>query len=228
MDACRGAPRRRGKPPVVAGLLLAVTAVFIPPRLITGAPPGLPGPNVVGGGEVLIEATVDTSGALVHPIVLRTTAPYTNMLLDAITRWRFAPAHGPDRQGRDHLVESQVLIGAAYRPPTLANGPTLGTPSSDVGHASTGSPYPVTTAMPTQPPQASSAGVVMLELSLDESGATKGIRMVAGNPAFAAPAQNALAAWRFRGAAIDGHPVPSMAYVIMGFPLPVVVTPPGQ
>jgi hypothetical protein len=213
---------------MVGTLLLAVTAVFIPPRLISGAPPGLPGPNVVAGGEVLIEATVDTSGALVHPIVLRSTAPYTNMLLDTITRWRFAPARGPNSQGREQPVESQVLIGAAYRPPTLANGPTVGTPPSDVGRASAGTPYPVTTAMPTQPAQAKSGGVVMLELSLDESGATKSVRMVAGDPAFAAPAQNALAGWRFRGAAIDGHPVPSMAYVIMGFPLPVVVTPPKQ
>jgi hypothetical protein len=211
---------------MVGALLLAVTAVFVPPRLVSGAPPGLAGPNVVAGGEVLIEATVDTSGALVHPIVLRSTAPYTNMLLDAITRWRFAPAHGPDRDGKDHLVEAQVLIGAAYRSPTLGNGPTAGSAPVDVGRASAAAPYPVTTTMPIQPPQATVAGVVMVELPLEDSGATRGFRQISGDPAFDFSVQTALNGWRFRGAAIDGHPVPSMAYVIMGFPLPVVVGPP--
>lgn len=210
---------------IAASFLLAVTVLFTPPVLMSGDPPGLPGPTVVAGGEVLIEATVDKSGALVHPIVLRTTAPFTNMLLDAISRWRFVPAHAPDRDGRDQLVESQVLVGAAYRPPTLLNGPTLGTPPADVARPSAGTPYPVSTSSPSQPPQIISGGVVMMELSLDEAGVTTGIRMVGGSPSFDAAARSALAGWKFRGATLDGRAVPSTAYVVMGFPLPVIVVP---
>jgi hypothetical protein len=212
---------------MLGSLLLAVT-VFTPPVLVSGAPSGLPGPNVVAGGQVLIEATVDTSGALVRPVVLRTTLPFTNMVLDAISRWRFAPAHGPDREGKDQLIESQILVGAAYRAPTLVNGPTLGTPPADVAGASVSAPYPVTTAVPVQPLRVISGGVVLMELSLDEAGATTLVRLVGGDSSFESAARDALSGWRFRGATVEGRPVPSKAYVVMGFPLPVVVIPPTQ
>jgi hypothetical protein len=212
---------------ILGSLLLAVT-VFTPPVLVSGAPSGLPGPNVVAGGQVLIEATVDTSGALVRPVVLRTTLPFTNMVLDAISRWRFTPAHGPDREGKDQLIESQILVGAAYRPPTLVNGPTLGTPPADVAGASVNAPYPVTTVVPVQPLRVISGGVVLMELSLDEAGAATLVRLVGGDAAFESAARDALSGWRFRGATVDGRQVPSKAYVVMGFPLPVVVTPPTQ
>jgi hypothetical protein len=212
---------------ILGSLLLAVT-VFTPPILVSAAPPSLPGPNVVAGGEVLIEATVDISGAVVRPIVLRTTLPFTNMVLDAISRWRFTPAHAPDPEGRDRVITSQILIGAAYRPPQLGNGPTLGTRPADVASASPSSPYPVTTAVPAQPLQAVSPGMVLMELSLNESGATSAVRTVGGDTSFESAARDALTGWRFRGATVDGRPVPSKAYVAMGFPLPVVVIPPDQ
>ena len=208
---------------VAGGLLLAAVTAFTPAQLVSGAAPGLPGPHVVAGGEVLIEVTIDTRGAVTRSTVLRCTPPFTNMLLEAIQHWRFTPARGPDRDGRDRPVESRVLVGAVYRQPALVNGPTLGTRPADVARASADAPYPVTTAVPVQPPQAHSAGVVLLEVSLDQTGATKGLRRVDGDPSFEAAASDAVRQWQFRGATSDGRGVPSLAYVVVVFPLPVVV-----
>jgi TonB family protein len=67
--------------------------------------------------------------------------------------------------------------------------------------------------------------VVLYEISLDESGQIRNMRAVASNPAFDAAAKDALVQWKFRGAAVKGQPVPSMAYVIFAFSQPVISGP---
>jgi hypothetical protein len=65
----------------VGALALSVAATyaqsnrFTPQRLLTGDISPLPSPTTAGGGEVLIEAMVDRSGGLKHPIILRGTPP---------------------------------------------------------------------------------------------------------------------------------------------------------
>ena len=70
---------------VIASLLFAVTAVFTPPRLISGEQQPLPPTHVVGGGEVLVEAIIDANGAVSRAIMVRSTPPSNQMLLDL---WR--------------------------------------------------------------------------------------------------------------------------------------------
>jgi TonB family protein len=210
---------------VAASLLLAVTAVFTPPRLIGGDPPGLPPATVVGGGEVLVEVTVDKSGAVSRATLIRNTPPYGQMVLDAVRRWRFTPAHDLNEDGRDEAVESSVLIAAVYRSPTLMNGPTLGPAPVDLSRPSSAAPYPVTMAPPVHPIQSANPGVVLLEVSLDEAGITKAIRTVRSNPGLDTAARDAVSKWNFRGASFRARPVASRAYVIVGFPVPTLGSP---
>ena len=210
---------------IAASLLFAVTAVFTPPRLVSGEPPGLPPATVVAGGEVLVEATVDTSGAVSHAILLRNTPPYGQMVLDAVGRWRFTPAHAPTEDGRDQVVEAVVLVAAVYRPPTLNNGPTAGTAPLDMSRPSSATPYPVTMPPPVHPIQAAFPGVVLLEVSLDEAGIARMVRTVRSVPGLDAAARDAVAQWKFRGASFRAQPVPSTAYVVVGFPTPTLGAP---
>lgn len=172
----------------------------------------------------MIEMGVDQGGALAHPIVLRSTPPFTNLVLDAVSRWSFAPARGTV-DGKATVVDSAVLIAAVYRPPTLMNGPTLGEQPRDLANASSNAPYAVSTAAPSYPPQAQMGAVLLYEISLDEAGQIRKMGAVASNPAFDAAARDALAQWRFRGAALQGRPVPSTAYVIFAFSQPVMSGP---
>ena len=200
---------------------------YAPPRLVHGDLPAQAPVTVVAGGEVLIEATVDKSGTLIRPIVLRSTPPFSNLVLDVVTRWRFAPAREitPDR--KELPAEGTVLIAAIYRPPTLMNGPTVGNPPSDLAVASPNAPYPVSTVVPSYPPQALNSSTVMFEVSLDEAGHVTSARAVASDPAFDAAARDALVQWKFRGASLRGRPVPSTAFVIFSFSQPVTLAPPN-
>jgi outer membrane biosynthesis protein TonB len=212
----------------LATLMLGVTTAasaqapkFTPPRLLKAELAALPAPTIAGGGEVLIEATVDRTGVLTRPIVLRGTPPYTQMVLDAAVRWRFEPARvvGPD--GVETTVEMPVAIGAVYRPPVLMNAPTIGEPSKDWSKPSGEVAYPVSTEMPNYPPQARDGGVVLFEVALNEAGGVTETRGIASTGGFESAAREALARWRFRGGSYRARPVSSVAYVLFGFRPPV-------
>jgi TonB family protein len=198
---------------------------YAPPLLVQGGLPAQAPVTVAAGGEVLIEATVNEFGTLTHSIVLRSTPPFSNLVLDAVTRWRFTPAREISRDQKEVPVEGTVLIAAMYRAPTLM-GPTLGDPPRDLAVASPNAPYPVSTVGALYPPQALYSSIVMFEVSLDEAGRVTSARAVASDPAFDAAARDALVQWKFRGASVRGRPVPSTAFVIFSFSQPVTFAPP--
>lgn len=219
---------------VAAMLTLSVVAAmsaqsmkFFPPRLLKAELPPLPAPTIAGGGEVLVEAIVDQTGRAGRPVILRGTAPYTQMVLDAVALWRFEPAHIVAPDGSKTTVDMPIAIAAIYRPPVLVNAPTIGEPARDWSKPSTDLAYPLSLDMPNYPPQARDGGVVLLEVALDETGVVKATRGVASTGGFESAAREALATWRFKGGAYRARPVATTAYVLFGFRAPVVSSP-GQ
>lgn len=198
------------------------TPSFTPPRILRADLPGLPAPVVAGGGEVLIELLIDRTGVPSKPVLLRSTPPYTQMMLDAIMRWQFEPAFEVDAKGEKTTVESAVLIAAVYRPPTLLNGPTAGESPKHITVASGEAAYPARLVPPVYPPTAFGGAAIFFEVSLDEAGAVRDVRPVATDPAFESAARDALSQWTFRPAAVRGRPVAATAYVLFGFRPPVV------
>jgi Gram-negative bacterial TonB protein C-terminal len=194
---------------------------FVPPRLKTAELPPLPAPTVAAGGEVLIEALVDRTGALLRPVIIRGTPPYTQFVLDVVAHWRFEPARDIDDKGVDTTVAMPVTIFALYRPPVLMNAPTPGEPPKDWGKLSGEAAYPTATAMPNYPPQARNGGVVLMEISLDEAGGVTDTRGFESAGGFERASHQAVASWRFKGGSYRARPVPSTAYVIFGFRVPV-------
>jgi len=194
---------------------------FVPPRLKTAELPPLPAPTIAGGGEVLIEALVDRGGSVRHPVIVRGTPPYTQFVLDVVSRWHFEPAHNIDYKGLDTTVAMSVTISAIYRPPVLMNTPTIGEPPKDWGKLSGEAAYPTATAMPNYPPRARDGGVVLMEVSLNEAGGVTDSRGFGSAGGFENASREALASWRFKGGSYRARPVPSTAYVIFGFRVPV-------
>jgi hypothetical protein len=219
---------------VAAALVLSVAATyaqsqkFTPPRLLKVELSTLPVDTVAGGGEVLIEATVDRSGALRQPIILRGTPPYVQMVLDAMRSWRFEPARLVAPDGVEATVDMPVAIMAVYRPPVLTNTPTIGEPAREWSRPSTDVALPLSMEMPNYPPQARDGGVVLLEVLLNEAGAVTETRGIASTGGFESASREALAKWRFKGASYRARPVPSTAYVLFGFrpPSPAQLVPP--
>jgi len=199
----------------------AQSELFSPPRLLRAELPAEPPSTVLGGGEVLIEFIVDQRGGVTHPQVIRSTTPYTQMVLAAIMRWRFEPA----RMGRgdtSRVIAAPVTVSAIYRPPTLLNGPAPGDPPNDLASPSADVAYPVAMVSPAYPPRALDGSVLLFEVALDSEGRLTDARGIVTDPAFESAARSALAAMRFRGATSGAHPVPSTTYVLFGFRPPVV------
>lgn len=194
---------------------------FIAPRLKTAELPPLPGPNVLGGGEVLIEAIVDRRGLATRPVVVRATPPYTQFVLDALARWQFEPARDIDYKGLETTVEMPVTVMAIYRPPILMNSPTVGEPPRDLMKPSGDVGMATMTAAPLYPPNVRDGGVVLYEVKLDESGRVTETRQVSSAGGFDSAAESALAQFQFRPASFRARPVPTTTYVVFGFRVPV-------
>jgi len=204
---------------------------FVPARYRDGAPPQLP-IRALGGGEVWLELTVSSVGAVSSVRVLRATPPFTEALAQAVRPWRFAPAEDAvdpapgraDEPARRRPVDSKVLVAGLFRPPTL-NTPTLGETPRDLASASDEIPVPLATVMPGYPPLARDSGIALVEVEVDSRGDVVDARAIRPSPPFDGPAVEAARQWKFRPARLHGSPVDMLAYIAFGFRQPVTIVP---
>jgi TonB family protein len=205
---------------VVMRVLILLAALVAPslvsastPRLANGDAPALP-VDMLGGGQVILEVTVDDAGTPADVKVLRDTPPFTGLLRKAVLGWKFEPR-----------APGTVLVAGVYAPPTLYL-PAPGTPPSDAGSPSASIPFPTTIVPETYPPTArAGGGSVLVEVQVDAEGAVSSAAVVRSAPAFDGTALEAARRWRFRPARSDGAPAASSAYLVFGFPEPVVPPP---
>ncbi len=180
---------------------------------------------VVGSGEVLIEFIVDERGLVTRPSVVRSTPPFTQMVLGAMASWRFEPARAINEFGTERAVETPVALSALFRPSTFYNGPTVGEGPKDLGKLSGDVAHPVALVAPSYPPQAFVASAVLYEVVLNQAGQFIEARGIASDPGFDSAAREALAQMSFRGATFRSRPVPSTTYVLFGFRDPITAAP---
>lgn len=223
---------------VYAACLLACSATialaqawFVPARYRDGALPQIP-VQALGGGEVFLELNVSSAGGVTAVRTLRATAPFTEVLSQAVRGWRFVPAEEemepeaarPGVPAFRRVVDSRVLVAGLFRPPTL-NTPTLGEPPADVASASDETPFPVTTVVPAYPPLARDSGIVPVEVHIDSRGDVVDAVAIRSAPAFDGPAIDAARRWKFRPARLHGRSVDTLAYIVFAFRQPVTVVP---
>ena len=177
---------------------------------------------VVGGGEVLIEFIVDERGLVTRPSVVRSTPPFTQMVLGAMASWRFEPARALNEFGSERAVEIPVALSALFRPATFYNGPTVGEGPRELGKLSGDVAYPIALVAPPYPPRAYVASAVLYEVALNQAGQFVEARGIASDPAFDGAAREALAQMSFRGATYRARPVPSTTYVLFAFRNPII------
>jgi hypothetical protein len=210
-----------------AGATDAQSLKFTPPRLLKAELPPMPLPTIAGAGEVLIEAIVDRNGALGRPVILRGTPPYTQMLFEAMATFRFEPARTTGVDGVETAIDMPITIAGIFRPPVLANTPTIGELPKDWSKPSGDAAYPISMEMPNYPPQVRDGGSVLLEVSLNGAGGVTDTRGVISIGGFESASREALTKWRFTSASYRARPVPTTAYVLFGFRPPTFL-PPGQ
>src|SRR5580658_9955228 len=81
--------------PLIAALCavaaLAAGGPVAPARYRAGALPAMPA-QAASGGEVFLELTISPSGGVTGVAPLRTTPPFTQLLIGAVRTWQFLPA----------------------------------------------------------------------------------------------------------------------------------------
>lgn len=205
---------------IATGLWLPLQTAVSPARLDAGGTPPLPR-QVVGGGEVLLEATVGRDGRVTEITPLRVTAPFDTLVREAVSDWRFSPSEVTDENGVTAPAESRVLVVSVFRPPALFNAPTAGEPAKDVGAASDEVPFPTLLTPPLHPPGAIAEGVVLLDARVELDGSVGALQVLGSAPGFDQAAVDAVREWRFRPARRGGRAVASYVSVVLGFPQPV-------
>ncbi len=180
----------------------------------------------VGGGEVLLEVSVDRAGAVTGIKPLRETATFTERMVAAVKTWRFTPAEAPipaalRKPGgpTTESVETKVLVAGVFRRPAVI-GVTFGEPIRDVATASNGIPFPTSIVTPPYPPGTMSPGVVLVEVSVDANGGVKDATIRMHAPGFDSAALDTARRWKFRAARPAGADAPAVAYIVFGFPVP--------
>jgi TonB family protein len=204
-------------------LTLLAQPRYTPASLAGGAPPGL-APMAVGGGQVIVELSINSTGNVDKVRTVRSTPPYTQMVVDAVSGWRFTPATenptGKDGkpQGQRN-VASKVLVAAVYRAPVV-QGPTHGEVPANVAAPSADIAFPSSMPEPVFPTLAQNGGVVVVEALLNASGGVSVARVISSAPPFDQPALEAVRQWQFRPPRIGGS-TETYAYLIFGFPQPI-------
>lgn len=208
------------------GAMLASQDAYTPARYAAGTPPRL-APMAVGGGQAIVELTVDAGGNVTGAATLRSTPPFTQLLADSVGGWQFTPAtelpigrDGKPREPRN--VESRVIVAAMYRAPTLV-GPTHGASPTNVAAATPAVAFPTSMREPAYPPQALGGGVVLIEAHVAATGAVTDAAVVGSAPPFDDVALQAARQWHFRPARVNGRAVASYAYIVFGFQQPITL-----
>lgn len=187
--------------------------LYTPVRFLSGKTPEQ-SPLASAGGVTILEIHVAPSGIVTDAVTLDEAAPYTELLQQATTLWRFRPA---EEEGS--AVASKVLVIGVFRPPVLI-GARLPEPTS-VARASEDVPYPTATAAPEYPPNALYEGVAMVEVEIDAAGAVVAAKMLSPEQGYDETALDAAAKFRFRAARHDGRPVSAFALIFFGFRQPL-------
>ena len=213
---------------VVIALALSVGSGADTPALFeSGNIPTLSVMSVeVGGGEVLLEVSVDRTGAVSGIKPLRETTTFTERMIQAVKSWHFTPSEAEIPPARrkpggptTEPVETKVLVAGVFRRPSVI-GVTLGEPIRDVDTASPEIPFPTSLVTPTYPAGTMSPGVVLVEVRVNSRGDVSEAKIRIPAQGFDSAALNTARQWQFRPSKPAGSNAPSVAYIVFGFPVP--------
>ena len=190
-------------------------------RVRAGARVPLAPALVVGGGEVVLDVSVGTTGSVEKVTPVRATPPYTDLLVSAVKGWRFDAATATVKETLQPS-EGHVLVAAVFRPPQVYAAPALGAPTAAVGKLSPTLPQPGTLAMPAAyPPRAVRDGTVLVEVALTAAAVVRDLKVLSPPSAFDSAALETVKGWRFGFPSEPTGADQVFVYAVVGFREPI-------
>jgi len=173
----------------------------------------------LSGGEVLLDALVNTSGRLEDIKVVKGESPFREKALSAMRTWTFLPARADG-----HAVEARIGVTfqfpQTYLPSAAKRARDYDEPlpnSPDRG------PQPVATVEPGSLPNSAGEGSVILFDVVDHQGQITSTSEVYGLESLTTPAEAAVHQWRFAPGRHAGTDTESAAVAVFIFRRSVVV-----
>jgi hypothetical protein len=190
-------------------------------RLHAGAMVPLAPPLLIGGGEVVLDVTVDTDGSAKRIDLVRSTPSYTELMTGAVRGWRFEPAKG-SVEGVIQPVEGHVLVLAVFRPPEVYSEPARGVPTVIVDEPSAELPRVGVLTKPLMyPPRAVRDGTVLIEIELTAAAVPREHRVMSPPSGFDSSALETVKLWRFDYPRQPTGASSLFVYAVVGFREPI-------
>ena len=172
----------------------------------------------LSGGEVLLDALVNTSGMLEDIKVVKGESPFREKGLSAMRTWTFLPARADGKP-----VEARIGVTFQF-PQTFLRA--VENRTREYAALSTNAPdraaLPLDTVEPGSLPNSASEGSVILFDVVDKQGQITSTREVYGMELLATPAEAAARQWRFTPGKHAGSETDSAAIAVFVFRRSVV------
>jgi outer membrane biosynthesis protein TonB len=197
------------------------------PVAISLVPAAYPSQSIFGG-EVLLDAQVNSAGILADIKPIHGETPYLEKALVAARTWTFLPPRSDD-----HVTGSRIGIVFDFVPrlnnastPTKAHNYEAASTDSAEHNSPDRAALPVVTVEPEYPSQANIQSSVILDAAIDEHGQLDSVNVLRGLEPFTSTAIAALHQWRFAPAKHLGANVAAPVIVVFTFAQPLVSSPP--
>jgi outer membrane biosynthesis protein TonB len=177
-------------------------------------------PEAFGGGEVVLELTVDPRGTVTRVDRVRVTLPYADLVASSAVEWHFEPATVVI-DGRPTAIAAPVLVVGVFRPPSFYAGPSPGVPAQTLHAPSARLPRLQSVAMPAYPPTATGNGIVLVEIEMTGRAQPRTYRIVGPPSGFDTAALDAVRAWRFEAPQFADASDRLFVYAVVGFRAPL-------
>jgi outer membrane biosynthesis protein TonB len=200
----------------------------VAPVALSLVPAAYPSQSIFGG-EVLLDALVNSTGILADIKPIHSETPYLEKALVAVRTWTFLPPRSDD-----HAIESRIGIAFDFVPRLSATSTPAKThnfepaPADSAKHNSSEpnfpdrSAFPVVTVEPEYPSEANTQSSVILCAAIDEHGQLDSVKVLRGLEPFTSAAIAALHQWRFAAAKHSGADIVSLVIVVFTFAQPLV------
>jgi len=201
------------------------------PVALSLVPAAYPSQSIFGG-EVLLDALVNSTGILADIKPIHGETPYLEKALVAVRTWTFLPGRSDDQ-----LTGSRIGIVFDFVP-RLNNvsvpAKTHNYEAASANSAEHNSPepsfpdrsaFPVVTVEPEYPSGANTQSSVILHAAIDEHGQLDSVKVLRGLEPFTSAAIAALHQWRFAPAKHLGANIASPMIIVFTFAQPLVSSP---
>ena len=197
-------------------------AVQRPDRLTLPVPlsvVGAPYPaQALFGGEVLLDAEVDTSGKLTNIRVVSGDSPFVDGALNAVQTWSFQPAQ-LNGQATGSRIGIVFQFPQSFVPRLTGGEHKFGEPEP---RADDRAALPVRTIEANYPADSVGEGSIILDGMVNSQGRLTSITVLRDLESLAEPAKAAVEQWQFAPSEKAGKPVDSEVVVVVTFRRPTL------